>query len=154
MSNQQPTKPLATAKQVGMIKGLMAKLGLLENSIAYALQYSDQRTEHIGQLTMPEANLLIKNLMPVAKNGQTNEHIARAEACNTMRRKIISMGREMGWHTTDHRTGKLKANMERVENWCQEYGYLHKGLNAYTFEELPKLVTQMEFALADFRSKL
>jgi hypothetical protein len=142
----------ATAKQVGMIKGLMAQLGLLEDSKGYAMQYSNNRTEHIGELTTAEANLLIKNLMPAGKQ-KPNEHIAKAEACNTMRRKIISMAREMGWHQRNA-DGRLVANMERVEQWCKDYGYLNKGLNAYTFEELPKLVTQMEYALADFRNKL
>jgi hypothetical protein len=148
------TTNLATAKQVGMIKGLLTQLRLIDDSAGYAKQYSNNRTEHIGELTMPEANQLIKNLMPTAKAGQPNEHTAKAEACNTMRRKIISMAREMGWNQHNHATGKLQANMERIEGWCIHHGYLAKGLNKYSFDELPKLVTQMEYVLADFRGKL
>lgn len=154
------TTNLATAKQVGMIKGLLTQLRLIEDSSGFAKQYSSNRTEHIGELTMPEANQLIKNLMPPAlkgganNGGASNEHVAKAEACNTMRRKIISMAREMGWNQHNHATGKLQANMERIEGWCIYHGYLNKGLNKYSFEELPKLVTQMEYVLADFRNKL
>jgi hypothetical protein len=144
----------ASAKQVGMIKGLLVQLRLIDDSAGFAKQYSNNRTEHIGELTGAEANLLIKNLMPSVKNnGASNEHIAKAEASNTMRRKIISMAREMGWHTRNA-TGQLVCNMERVEQWCILHGYMAKGLNKYTFEELPKLVTQMEYVLMDFRNKL
>jgi hypothetical protein len=143
---------LASGKQVGMIKGLLHTKGLAEASADLALQYSLGRTSHISELTKQQANELIRSLAP--KTVSNNAHVQQAEACNTMRRKIISMAREMGWHTTCPYTGKLKADMQRIENWCCTYGYLHKNLNQYTYQELPHLITQMQQVIADFRSKL
>jgi hypothetical protein len=34
--------------------------------------------------------------------------------------------------------------MQRIYAWVEKYGYLHKHLNKYTYEELPKLVSQAE----------
>lgn len=56
-----------------------------------------------------------------------------------MRRKIISRAHEMGWKTPEG-----KADIERIDNWCLNYGYLKKKLNQYTYNELPKLVTIFE----------
>ncbi|MCH5690020.1 hypothetical protein LWM68_40845 [Niabella sp. W65] len=36
------------------------------------------------------------------------------------------------------------ADGKRVDEWMIKFSYLHKKLNKYTFEELPKLVSQFE----------
>lgn len=128
-------KPISTA-QIAFIKRLMARHNLLEQSAEFALQYSHNRTSHISELNVSEANLIIQFL-----NGGTEDR------CNVMRQKIISMAREMGWTKAVPNPFKkgemdLKADMEHIHSWCMHYGYLHKPLNNYTFEELPKLVSQ------------
>jgi hypothetical protein len=143
---------LASGKQVGMIKGLLHSKGLLEASSDLAMQYSNGRTTHISELTKQQANELIKALVP--SQATNNMHAVQAERCNQMRRKIISMARQMGWHTTCPNTGRLKANMERIENWCQNFSYLHKGLNQYTYQELPQLVSQFTIVYNAFVDKL
>lgn len=127
-------KPISTA-QISFIKRLMAKHNLLEQSPDFALQYSHNRTTHVSELNVSEANLLIQFL-----NG------GKEDRCNAMRRKLISMAREMGWTKIVPDPFKkgmdLKPDMDRINNWCSQYGYLHKKLNDYTFEELPKLISQ------------
>lgn len=62
---------------------------------------------------------------------------------NLMRRKILSISRELGW--TYMSTGNVElVDIMELDRWMLRYGYLHKGLNYYTPEELPKLVTQFE----------
>lgn len=65
------------------------------------------------------------------------------EAGNTQRRKILSMAHELGWSYLG-RDNKMVADIERINRWCNEYGYLRKPLNYYTPDELPRLVTQFQ----------
>lgn len=62
-----------------------------------------------------------------------------------MRKKIISYFHKMGYQEED-----MTINMDRVNNWCCRYGYLHKRLNDYTENELPKLITQVESVYTSF----
>lgn len=66
-------------------------------------------------------------------------------AADKMRKKIISLAWQMNW-TKDGR-----ADMARISHWAEQYGYLHKPLNNYTYKELPKLLTQFQ---AIFKSYL
>lgn len=56
-----------------------------------------------------------------------------------MRRKVIAILAARGTITPQG-----KPDMVRVLVWVMKYGYLHKPLNAYTYAELPQLVTQAE----------
>ena len=85
------------------------------------------RVESTRDLTNDEADALIN-------------HLKALEPGHKMRRKIIRLAHEMHWHLP----GTKKINMERINGWCQQFGYLHKALNEYTNDELPKLVTQFE----------
>jgi len=65
----------------------------------------------------------------------------------------------MGWYTSppalsSGEGAKRKLDMRRVNNWCLKYGYLHKLLDEYTYEELPKLVTQFEEVYKDMLRKV
>jgi hypothetical protein len=42
--------------------------------------------------------------------------------------------------------------VDRLNNWCKQYGYKRKGLNSYTHAELPKLIAQFE-AVVDYHFK-
>jgi hypothetical protein len=75
------------------------------------------------------------------------------DQANKLRRKLIALAWQMNWTTT-----KVNANgsthtacdMPRVNGWCNTYGYLHKPLNDYKVDELPKLLTQFEKAYNDY----
>lgn len=127
-----------SSKQIQYAKALMRQQNIIDVSAELALQFSNGRTEHVSELSSGEGIELIRSLTP---GSPAHERRAAEEK---MRRKVISMAREMGWVLTDTSTGKieLKADMGRIQNWCEVYGYLHKELNEYTFEELPTLVSQ------------
>lgn len=65
------------------------------------------------------------------------------DPCNQMRRKIIGILKERGAVLDDG-----KADMPHIYAWVLKYGYLHKPMNAYTANELPRLVTQAEQVVA------
>jgi hypothetical protein len=140
-------KPITT-KQVQFIKVLLAQRQLMEDSPAIASQYSNKRTTHISELTVAEGIHLIKTLT-AQSTAKTPEE--------TMRRKLISQAREMGWViTVPNEQGKhiVKADMPRIQAWCKTYGYLHKDLNSYNLDELPKLLTQFGIVHKQFLQEL
>lgn len=96
--------------------------------------FTGGRTTSSRELHQYEAMELIKHLQ--AQANKTHEPLVMV--ANKMRRKIIAMAREIKWEI------KKKANMARINNWCKQYGYLHKPLNDYTYKELPQLITQFE----------
>jgi hypothetical protein len=84
-----------------------------------------------------------------------------------MRRQVIAIFHEAGWNLPISANdeagsppgergggGGVRIDMERVNAWCVKHGYLHKKLNAYTYEELPKLVTQAKKYLEWYLKKL
>jgi len=140
---------LITNKQLQYLTSLMTKQQMLGYSSELALKVSNQRVFEMQSLTSLEASNLIKLL-------QNSD--SKAVQSDTMRKKMISMAREMGWvlvkDNPTNGTPMLEANMERINNWCKQYGYLHKTLNQYTFEELPKLVSQFGILHEEFLNEL
>ena len=131
-----------STKQVGYIKALMAQRKIIHLSHEIAYNHSDQRTHHVSALTAVEAQKLIDFL-------KADDDIATQ--CNTMRRKMISMAREMGWSLPNpSKGGAMVADMARLDNWCIKYGYLHKPLNEHSLAELPKLLSQFGILLNQF----
>ncbi|TZF81802.1 hypothetical protein FW774_17245 [Pedobacter sp. BS3] len=128
----------STKKQNAMIGYLLNRLKVdSETKEELIYTYSDGRTTHISQLTGTEAAAVIQMLVNGAKLPET--------AASRMRRKILSLAHELGWKTTEkNAAGKYKVDIKRVNNWCKQYGYLHKPLDEYTADELPRLVTQFE----------
>lgn len=61
-----------------------------------------------------------------------------AEDSDKMRKKVIGLLTQSGMKKDD------KPCMAQIYPYVKKYGYLKKGLNEYTKDELPKLVTQME----------
>jgi hypothetical protein len=141
-------KPITT-KQVQFIKVLLQQRQLIDDSAGIAMQYSTNRTSHISELTVAEGIHLIKVLTAQNPTAKTPEE--------TMRRKLISQAREMGWIVTvTNEQGKhiVKADMPRIQLWCTTYGYLHKDLNSYNLDELPKLLTQFGIVHKQFLQEL
>ncbi len=64
------------------------------------------------------------------------------EGSEKMRRKILYYAHEMGWQRL--KNGKLVADVHRVDLWCLQFGYLKRKLDNYSYQELPKLVSQFE----------
>lgn len=115
-----------------IVHSLLAKTGLMQQKATLVHSFSKGRTQSSRELSFDEATELIGYLKKVSPFG--------GEA--KMRRKIISMAHEMGWHNLIE--GRWVADMRHVNNWCVQFGYLKKELNKYTHDELPKLVSQFE----------
>lgn len=105
------------------------------------LLHTGMRTTHITEMSNAEADHLIASLRATQRNDKT-----KAEAsAERMRRNIIAMAHEMFWKLPNG-----KADMQRINGWCANFGYLHKPFNDYTLEELPMLVTQFKKVYQSF----
>lgn len=102
---------------------------------------SNGRTESLKDITPAETQALIKHLEKSAK--------PKKDPSDVMRKKIISIAWQMNW-TKKNKSGKLGADISRINNWCNKFGYLHKDLNDYKYKELPKLLTQFQSMYKDY----
>lgn len=112
-----------------LIHTLLHKLQLMPQKESIILGFTNQRTSSSKEMTMQEAKALIQWL----NDKQSKEN----DACNQMRRKILSMAHKIQWELP---CGKV--DMVRVNSWSKANSYLKKELNQYTYNELPKLVSQ------------
>lgn len=106
---------------------------------ALVLAFTETRTGSSRELLMGEAQQLIRHLeerLGLAATAPTPE---QEEASDKMRRKILSLAHEMRWELPGG-----KVDMDRVNGWCQARGFGKKALNAYTHDELTKLVSQFK----------
>ncbi|NOS92472.1 MAG: hypothetical protein HOP30_11155 [Cyclobacteriaceae bacterium] len=129
---------MANTDQVKAIYTLLGKFGLRDEKESLVRYFTNKRTESTREMKPNEAAALIGHLksMDVTDTGSTK-----------MRNKILSMAHEMGWSSSAKASEdklKKKIDMEHVNNWCVSRSYLHKPLDEYTYNELPKLVTQFE----------
>lgn len=122
-----------TLQQNKTLHSLLSATGLLEDKAELVQLYSKSRTSSARELTSIEANNIISHLRKFQGPKKEND------PANKMRRKIIHQMRTIGYETPD-RTADMKA----IYSWVEQYGYLHKHLNSYTLEELPRLVSQVE----------
>jgi hypothetical protein len=103
-------------------------------------------------LYFSEADAIIKHLeqmqapRPPQPPKKADTFLERSK--NLQRRSLISCLREVGYNRGAH------ADMDAIYAWVLKYGYLHKELNEYTYEELPKLVTQAKNYRASYLQSL
>lgn len=127
----------ANNSQKSTIHAILRKMGM-EGDKEYkqnlVIEYSNGRCTSTTDLYYQEANMIIDALNKVT--GKTEEDIK----ADRMRKKIIGIARSAGWEVDG------KADMNRINAWCKARGYIKKGLNDFTYKELPALVTQFEKA--------
>lgn len=123
---------------------LLTQTGMMAQKESLVSSFTQGRTTHSSQMNDAEADELITWLRSQAKPS--------VNPANKMRRKILSMAHEMGWHTLQN--GRYVADMHRINEWSLKYGYLHKPFNHYRHKELPRLVTQFENAYKTFINKV
>lgn len=130
-----------TPQQLRKISTLISQRGIdKETKAAMVIGFSNGRTESSKDLYVEEAALMIRHLE------QTDPNYPAAEK---MRRKLIYMAHTMGWQKADG-NGKMRIDMQRVDEWCTTYGYGKKRLNNYSYKELPKLLSQFEAVYKKF----
>lgn len=136
---------------------LLAQTKLTDAKPYLVESFSNGRATSSTELKDHEAIELIKYLKAELRKQQASagpQHISQAipkltastpaQQANTMRKKIIALAHQMGWSSIHPSSGNKIADMPRINAWAVKYGYLHKELNEYTIEELPKLVTQFQ----------
>ena len=94
-------------------------------------QFTSGRETSSSKLEFKECQALIDHL-----GSLTKESFGPGDK---MRKKILSIVHELGWETP---TGRIE--WKSLNEYLAKYGYLHKALNDYEYNELPTLVTQFE----------
>lgn len=117
---------------------LLTKTGLQGRRHAIVWDFSGGRTESSRDLENSEMLAIIQAL---------EKGFKELDRCDLMRKKLISMAHEMGWHSVDGiKPGgevKFKADMDKINAWCcGKYGLYGKPLNSHNYTELVNLVTQ------------
>lgn len=131
-----------TPGQIKIINTIISKRGLSEYKAAIINSASNERVTSTKDLYYVEADALIKQL--------NADKTADFEKGHKMRGKILSLAHELHWRIP----GTKKVDFKRINDWCIKFGYMHKKLDDYTYEELPKLVTQFTNMHTDFLNKL
>lgn len=117
-----------TKGQNGQLHYFLNHTKMIAHKADLVLAFTEGRSESSREMTAIEATLLINYLKSLDNT---------TEASNTMRRKILSMCHRIHWIT-----GESSVDMHRLNKWCVASSYLKKELNQYTYQELPKLVSQ------------
>jgi hypothetical protein len=129
-----------TPSQMRHLNALLTQLGMQEEKPALVREFTSGRATSSKELTMAEAKSLIQFLEKTAGPVQVATVVDRSERANQMRRRILSTCHQLRWELD----GSTQVDMERVNEFCKTRGYLKKPLNAYTYQELPKLVSQFD----------
>ncbi len=124
-----------TIEQNNRLHKLIATLNInAEQKEQLVYTYSNGRCTSSRDMSYAECNDLLRFLQSLA-----NERASHADGrIVAMRRKFFAMVREKQWLNNG------KINYDRVNQWLLKFSYLHKPLNDYTYNELPKLLSQFE----------
>jgi hypothetical protein len=148
-----------TNEQSIQLFALLKQSGLTEDRGALVKQFTAERTDSTKELSYEECQNLINYLRemlgqpPMQPKAKVSPE--RAKQCDTMRKAMLNLGYNMRFdqkETTEVKRGDVelaityrsRVNVYWVNVWCLKYSYLKKGLNEYTYEELPKLIRQFE----------
>lgn len=128
----------ATKEQVIAINVIFQKRGMMDEKANIIDSFTNGRTTHSNQLYFNEAHTMLQSL---------NADKPLQQGLNKMARKLIAMAHEVGYvkkASVVTGAGEIveKNDYTRLNDWMLKYGYLHKPLKDYTYEELPKLLTQ------------
>lgn len=121
---------------------LLKETNLMEMRHELVMSYSQGRTENSALLYPTEIKQLIDYLKSI--RGTVHKPQNDFEAGDKMRKKILSLCYTIGWVRFSAHRQKMVVDMARLEAWMKKYGYLHKSLNDYKYNELPELVSQFE----------
>ncbi|MBN8668752.1 MAG: hypothetical protein J0M30_14740 [Chitinophagales bacterium] len=139
-------KPVDT-KQIKAFNSILSKLGLANEKRDIIEQISGGRTRSTKELTWSELQSWLNSAGP-ATRGLQAAGLPKPDNSRLMS-KLFAMAHEMQWITYSRVVdtgGKIrnKKDYSHVHAWVEKYGYLKKPLNEYSYNELPKLVTQFE----------
>jgi hypothetical protein len=134
-----------TKSQIAAMHVLLHKHKLQDDKRDIIRQISKGRTESTLELTFTEAQTWINAMNKGESFNSKKEEDPRQRMINS----IIAMAREMGTvrrKKVVDAAGKIqeKSDYSDFNKWMVEHSYMKKDLNKYTYEELPKLVSQFK----------
>ncbi|MEI6683449.1 MAG: hypothetical protein WCO44_12505 [Bacteroidota bacterium] len=106
--------------------------------------FTDGRTENSSELSDLEADELIRHLETLIKKPHGPTLSGVDYQGQQQRRRILSLCYNIGWVICNEASKKHQVDFTRLNSWMLKYGYMHKPLNNYSYQELPRLVTQFE----------
>lgn len=121
-----------TKAQIKYVRGLLIKAGLNDEADKreQCLIHSNGRTHSLTAMNQDEAQSIIEGLK--AAMGEPSQ-----SAEEKMRRYIIAMAHDLGWHLP----GTRDIDMKSVDTWCLNKSGFLKPLDDLNFWELTKSVT-------------
>lgn len=137
--------------QIRIFNSILNRKGLRDEKQDIVFEYTNGRTKSTKEMSTEEIQKFIdfhnqtsnisqkRNARPFKRTVDDYEQGEEERQCNIMRRKIIAICREaFDMNKND------KADMYRIYSCVEKLGYLKKGLNFYSYNELTTLVTQFE----------
>jgi hypothetical protein len=104
--------------------------GLMEEKKALIWQFTDERTESSREMTLREANELIRFL-------------EKYDPLEKMKKKVFAIAHSIGWIIAGDETDK-KINQAAIDKFIKKHGTVKKALNEQNKAELAKTVSQFE----------
>jgi len=110
------------------------------------LSFTMGRSESTKDLKVTELISLIEYLKTFSDQNSTGDFMQG----DIMRKRILSLCHQYGWTRYDAIKNSNFVDFIRLNNWMEKFSYLHKSLNSYKYNELPKLVTQFENVIVSY----
>lgn len=117
-------------QKLRILHAILAKNGIMDEKKSIILEHT-KRTDSAAKMTDTELSSLIE-FFSISKP-------SIKESANNMRRKIIAI-----CASTMQMVTEGKPDMNKIYDFVEENGYLSKEFNKYSYDELPKLVSQFE----------
>jgi hypothetical protein len=139
--NKSAMSQPANKNQIIAINTALSKKGLMDEKRNIISNATNGRTTSSRDLFFDEAHSLLQFL-----NTDTD---TTQEKADKMVRKLFAMCYDLGWIKEKPVVGKggkieMKKDYSTLYEWVEKYGYLKKELRKYSYEELPKLLTQFQ----------
>lgn len=112
-----------TTNQIRLVRMLMSKKGIIADKEAIVLQYTNQRTTHLSEMTWQETKALI-------------EMLQGKDSRERMTNKMLSMCHVIGWEVVPGGA----VDMARLNAWLVKYSPAHKPLKELSSKELQQAV--------------
>lgn len=117
------------SNQMKRLHTLLHKTGLMDAKRDLIFHYTNGRTTSARELMADECDNLI-------------DHLLETDPRQKMIRKVFALAYDLGIIYSGNEDDK-KMNKVALDAWLKRRSYLHKPLNEYQTNELPKLVSQM-----------
>ena len=131
---------------------LLRDTGNMDDRHEFVLEHTNGRTKKSQDMSTGEIVELIRNLeaFQCGSNLPQNDF----QKGDKMRKRVLSLFHQYGYTKYSHQKKRLIIDFEKLDGWMLKYSYLHKKLNKYKYNELPKLVKQVEFMLEKYLEKV